>query len=167
MNETALSNLQSLAQICRNISDSPIEHRYRRSLVDAAVRAASTIVSTGGTKAFCSTGSILQWNRFWSDEAIDLYYNLKGSKTHRQTVHVRIDGRRPWTLEHRYPLNIIKHEIYDGASPQAIVDWMIQYGYSVVILHSQQPELQSCKTLEAAKDRYANISFKVHPHFEQ
>jgi hypothetical protein len=156
--------LCTLAKLC---SDAPILQKHRRTMVDTAIRAASNIVTAESTAVYNSTASILQWCPWWSERALHLYYQLRSGKTHRQTSHIRIDGKRPWTVEHEYPLNIIKHEIYNGASVEYIVNWMNTYGRAVVILHEENRLLlQSCKTLEEANNRYANIVIVRHPHFE-
>jgi hypothetical protein len=157
--------LCTLAKIC---SDAPILQKHRRTMVDTAIRAASNIVTAESTVVYNSTASILQWGVWWSERALLLYNQLRSGKTHRQTTHSKINGKRPWTVEHQYPLNIIKHEIYNGADVEYIVDWMNTYGRAVIILHEENRLLlQSCKTLEEAHNRYANIVIVRHPHFDQ
>lgn len=156
--------LCSLAKLC---SDAPLEQKHRRTLVDTALRAASNIITAESTAVYNSTASILQWGVWWSEAALNLYNQLRGGKSHRQTAHIRINGKRPWTVEHRYPLNIIKHEIYSGADVEYIVDWMMRYGAATVVLHEENKSLlQSCKTLEEAHNRYENIVIVRHPHFK-
>lgn len=163
----ALHQITTLCSLAKTCSDAPLEQKHRRTLVDAALRASSNIITAESTAVYNSTASILQWGVWWSERALYLYNQLRGSKSHRQTAHIRINGKRPWTVEHRYPLNIIKHEIYNGASVDYIVDWMMCYGAATVILHEENKILlRSCKTLQEAQHRYENIVIVRHPHFK-
>lgn len=168
MDRDSHDQIYALCNLARICSDAPILQKHRRTMVDTAIRAASNIVTAESTAVYNSTASILQWCPWWSERALDLYHQLKGHRTHRQTSHIRINGKRPWTVEHRYPLNIIKHEIYNGASVDYIVDWMMRYGAATVVLHEENKSLlQSCKTLQEAQHRYENITIVRHPYFEQ
>lgn len=168
MDETSLDQIYQLCNLARICSDAAILQKHRRTLVDTAIRAASNIVTAENLLVYNSTASILQWCPWWSERALQLYQQIRGHRTHRQTAHSRIDGKRPWTVEHRYPLNIIKHRIYNGASTDEIVTWMLRYGRSAIVLHEENRLLlQSCKTEEEAYNRYENINIIRHPHFEK
>ncbi len=168
MDQQSQDQIYALCELARICSDAPILQKHRRTMVDTAIRAASNIVTAECTAVYNSTASILQWCPWWSERALQLYQQLKGHRTHRQTSHIRINGKRPWTVEHEYPVNIIKHRINNGASTDEIVSWMNKYGRAVVILHEENKLLlQSCKTETEAQHRYENITIVRHPHFEQ
>lgn len=168
MDRDSHDQIYALCNLARICSDAPILQKHRRTMVDTAIRAASNIITAETLSVYNSTASILQWCPWWSERALDLYQQLRSGKTHRQTAHIRINGKRPWTVEHPYPVNIIKHRIYNGASTVEIVDWMLQYGRAVVILHEENKSLvQSCKTEAEAHNRYENIRIVRHPVFEK
>ena len=168
MDQQCYDQIYALCNLAKICNDAPILQKHRRTMVDAAIRAASNIVTAESISVYNSTDSILQWGVWWSERALHLYQQIKGHRTHRQTTNIRIDGKRPWTVEHEYPVNIIKHHIYNGYLTDEIVSWMLRYGRAVVVLHEENKLLmQSCKTETEAQHRYENISIVRHPHFEK
>ena len=162
-----------LAHVAQNSS---LLHKYSRTIIDSCIRGASNIETCGSTSVHCNTSSILQWGRWWSESALQHYNAVreqltvtrKGKPpTHLQITNYRENGKRPWTVEHRYPLNIIKQRVYAGASVEEIYTWIKAYGVAVIILHTENATLQSyTKTEKEAQDRYQNITILQHPNFK-
>jgi len=162
--------------IARYAADTSLIHKYKLTALDRAVRGASDIATAQNLTVFNSTQSILQHCRRWSDKAIKEYYRAyevltheRGGKppTHRQTTQFRENGKRPWIVEHPYPIKIIKDNIIAGYSTQQIYDWIWEYGTSVILLREEDPKMTTCKTVEEAHSRYDHIKILDHPHFSE
>ncbi len=160
-------------QIALHAARSPLEVKYRKSIIDKLLRGGSDLLSSRNLNCVANTSSAIQWYCWWSERALeeyDLQTELKtqerGGKapTHRQVCDARQRDRRVFTVEHQYPIAIPKQGLIDGWTLKDLVDWMWQYGTGTIITHEENRGLKSWTLdMEEAEQRYHNIERKVHP----
>lgn len=165
-----------LCDLAHEVAQRDLVLKYKKMSIAHIIRQASDLQSSQSLDVYNSTSSMLQHCRRWSDRAIDLYTQInrtlteqRGGKppSHRQCTQWRDSrGKRPFLVEHEYPLQIIRHHILeDQFHTTDIFNWIQQYGAATVILHEEDPPLITCVREHEAKDRYKHIRTRTHPHF--
>ena len=159
----------------------PINRKFAYNMVDKALRSASDVLSAECDNVVNNTMSMIQWCRQWSHDALDCYWTIKdeltelrGGKppTHRQICNYRDEaGKRPFTVEHEYPILIPKKGVLDDHwTEDELRDWMWQYGRATIITQAENARLLNhTEVMEVAQKRYSDASIVIcqHPHFQQ
>jgi hypothetical protein len=157
----------------------PINRKFAYNMVDKALRSASDVLSAECDNVVNNTMSVLQWCRQWSHGALDCYWTIKdelteqrGGKppTHRQICNYRDEqGKRPFTVEHEYPILIPKRGVLDDHwTEEALRDWMWQYGRATIITQAENSRLLNhTDDQQIAAKRYetGGVVICQHPHF--
>lgn len=160
-------------QIAFHTSRSPLETKYRKSIIDKLLRGGSDLLSSRNLNCVANTSSAIQWYCWWSERAIE-EYNLqmqlkteqRGGKppTHKQVCDSRQRDRRCFTVEHQYPIAIPKQGLIDGWTLQQLTDWMWEYGTGTIITHEENRSLTNWTLdMKEAQQRYHDIVRQVHP----
>ncbi|MGA1771929.1 MAG: hypothetical protein ACO39T_06630 [Flavobacteriaceae bacterium] len=158
-----------------------INRKFAYNMVDKALRSASDILSCECDNVVNNTMSVIQWCRQWSHDALDYYWTIKdeltelrGGKppTHRQICNYRDEhGKRPFTVEHEYPILIPKKGVLDNHWTETqLRDWVWQYGRATIITQAENARLLNhTEVMEVAQKRYSDASIVIcqHPHFQQ
>lgn len=156
-----------------------LNRKFAYNIVDKALRGASDIISSECLNVVNNTMSVIQWCRQWSHDALDEYWTIRdilteerGGKppTHRQICNWRnYAGKRPFTVEHEYPILIPKKGVLDdGWTETNLRDWMYQYGRATIITQVENARLLNhTADMQIAAKRYATggIIICQHPHF--
>ena len=160
-------------QIAWHTALSPLEVKYRKSIIDKLLRGCSDILSSRSLSCVSNTSSAIQWYCWWSERAIEMYESQakqlthsRGGRapTHRQVCDARVQGKRCFTVEHQYPIAIPKQGLIDGWTFDELVDWMWEYGCGTIVTQEENSQLtQWTLNMEEAEQRYANIVRTPHP----
>ena len=173
-----VDKLIHVAHYCTTLQ---MNRKFAYNLVDRSLRAASDILSAQCTNVVNNTASVIQWTTQWSEEAMIEYDRIKaqlterrGGKppTHRQITQWRdVRGKRPFTVEHEYPILIPKKGVLDDKwTENELNEWMWKYGRATIITHPENARLLNhTDCMEIASKRYktANIKTLKHPTFAQ
>ena len=158
-----------------------MNRKFAYNLVDRALRAASDVLSAECVNVVNNTASVIQWTTQWSEAAMDEYARIdalltekRGGKppTHRQITQWRdCRGKRPFTVEHEYPILIPKKGVLDDKwTEEQLNVWMWKYGRATIITHPENDRLLNHKAdMQIASKRYktANINVLNHPNFKE
>lgn len=163
-------------RLAHHIAQTELIVKYKKAILDRCLRGASDLISCESINVHNNTMSMIQWCLRWSEEALDTYYEVKESlthkrngkpPTHRQICDARdVAGKRYWTVEHEHPLIIPKEGLmFENWSLDQLLDWMFLYGSATIITQSENKKLLSfTKDMEEAKKRYSDVSIKVLLH---
>jgi len=158
----------------------PCNRKFAYNLVDRALRSASDVLSSECDNVVNNTMSVIQWCRAWSEAALHEYSQIQTTlteeragkpPTHRQICNWRTrSGKRPFTVEHEYPILIPKKGVLDnGWTEDALRDWMWKYGAATIITQEENARLLNhTEDMSIASRRYedAHIKRRRHPHFD-
>jgi len=158
-----------------------LDRKFAYNIVDRALRAASDIISSECLNVVNNTMSVIQWCRQWSHDALDEYWTIRDilteerngkPPTHRQICNWRDSNRkRPFTVEHEYPILIPKKGVLDDAwTEDQLRDWMYKYGRATIITQAENARLLNhTADMQIARKRYDTASIVIcqHPHFQQ
>lgn len=156
-----------------------LNRKFAYNIVDKALRSASDIISAECLNVVNNTMSVIQWCKQWSDQALHEYWQIKdilteerGGKppTHRQICNYRdLNRKRPFTVEHEYPILIPKRGVLDDHwTEDQLRDWMWRYGRATIITHAENDRLlnhTADQQIAAKRYKTANIVICKHPHF--
>lgn len=167
---------KNLLHLCWYATRVELDRKFASSVVDRTLRASSDIISAENVSVVNNTASVLQWCKYWSVEALELYYRVekelseqKGKPpSHRQVTQERDEqNKRYWTVEHQYPILIPKTNLLDNNwSEQTLVDWMFKYGKATIVTQEENDRLLPyTQDMDLASKRYnqANITITTHP----
>lgn len=169
-----VDKLLHVAHYCTTLQ---MNRKFAYNLVDRSLRAASDVLSAQCTNVVNNTASVLQWTTQWSEEAITEYDRIKGElterragkpPTHRQITQWRdIRGKRPFTVEHEYPILIPKKGVLDDHwTEQELKDWMWKYGKATIITHPENDRLLNhTADMQIAAKRYSTAGIKTVHHY--
>jgi len=171
-----VDGLIHLAWYCAH---APVLRKFAYNMVDRSLRSASDVLSAECQNVVNNTMSVIQWCRWWSHDALDEYWTIRDRlteeragkpPTHRQICQWRdANGKRPFTVEHEYPILIPKKGVLDrGWTEAELRDWMWQYGRATIITHAENQRLLAHTEDQAiAAKRYSEGGVVVcqHPHF--
>ena len=157
-----------------------MNRKFAYNLVDRALRAASDILSARCVNVVNNTASVLQWTVQWSEAAYDKYQQINKRltekrdgkpPTHRQITQWRdAYSKRPFTVEHEYPILIPKKGVLDDRwTEQELKDWMWKYGRATIITHPENDRLLNhTADMQIARKRYSDAKIIIcnHPHFK-
>jgi hypothetical protein len=158
-----------------------LDRKFAYNIVDRALRAASDIISAECLNVVNNTMSVIQWCRQWSDQALHEYWTIRDvlteeragkPPTHRQICNYRDTARkRPFTVEHEYPILIPKKGVLDDQWTETeLRDWMYQFGRATIITQAEnQRLLNHTADMQIAAKRYSTASIIIcqHPHFHK
>jgi len=158
-----------------------MNRKFAYNLVDRALRAASDVLSAQCINVVNNTASVIQWTVQWSEAAFDEYQRIDAllteersgkPPTHRQITQWRdASNKRPFTVEHEYPILIPKKGVLDDRwTEEELTVWMWKYGRATIITHPENARLLNhTDCMEIASKRYktANIKTLKHPTFAQ
>ena len=153
--------------------------KFAYNMVDKALRSASDVLSCECDNVVNNTMSVIQWCRQWSCNALDEYWKIRDilteqregkPPTHRQICNWRDEhGKRPFTVEHEYPILIPKKGVLDDKWTETrLNEWMWQYGRATIITQAENARLLNHTADQAiAAKRYINGGVVIcqHPHF--
>lgn len=156
-----------------------LDRKFKYNIIDRSLRGASDIISAESTSVVNNTASVLQWTKWWSDGALQVYWQIRDElteqrkgkpPTHRQITQWRDPQRkRPFTVEHEYPILIPKKGVLDDGWTEAeLQDWMFQYGRATIITQAENARLLNhTADMQIARKRYVDASITIcdHPHF--
>lgn len=172
---------ESLLHLAHYTTTLQLDRKFKYNIIDRTLRAASDIISAESTRVVNNTASVLQWTKWWSSDALFQYWeiceeltSIRNGKppTHRQITQYRdANGKRPFTVEHEYPILIPKKGVLDDRwTNQQLNDWMFQYGRATIITQEENARLLShTADMQIARKRYSDASIVIcdHPHFQQ
>lgn len=156
-----------------------LNRKFAYNIVDRALRAASDILSAECDNVVNNTMSVIQWCRQWSEAALHQYTHINSilteqregkPPTHRQICNWRdSSGKRPFTVEHEYPILIPKKGVLDlNWTEETLRDWMWQYGRATIITQAENQRLLNHTDDQGiAAKRYSEGGVVIcqHPHF--
>tara|TARA_A100001015_G_scaffold291635_1_gene366040 strand:+ start:400 stop:945 length:546 start_codon:yes stop_codon:yes gene_type:complete len=171
--------VNKLVHIAHYSTQINLNRKFAYNIVDRALRAASDILSAESLNVVNNTASVIQWCRQWSDQALHEYWTIRDEltetrngkpPTHRQICNYRdINRKRPFTVEHEYPILIPKKGILDdGWTEDQLRVWMYKYGRATIITQAENARLLNhTADMQIAAKRYDNASITIcdHPHF--
>jgi hypothetical protein len=172
--------VNKLVHIAHYSTQINLNRKFAYNIVDRALRAASDILSAESLNVVNNTASVIQWTKWWSDQALHQYWQIKDRltelrngkpPTHRQITQWRDAlGKRPFTVEHEYPILIPKKGVLDDKwTEQQLKDWMFQYGRATIITQEENARLLShTADMQIARKRYSDAKITIcdHPHFK-
>ena len=156
-----------------------MNRKFAYNLVDRALRAASDVLSAECVNVVNNTASVIQWTTQWSEAAMAEYARIDAlltekrsgkPPTHRQITQWRdVRGKRPFTVEHEYPILIPKKGVLDDKWTETrLNEWMWKYGRATIITHPENDRLLNhTADMQIASKRYsvAGIKTVYHPNF--
>ena len=171
--------VNKLVHIAHYSTQINLNRKFAYNIVDRALRAASDILSAESLNVVNNTASVIQWCRQWSDQALHEYWTIRDEltetrngkpPTHRQICNYRdINRKRPFTVEHEYPVLIPKKGILDdGWTEDQLRDWMYKYGRATIITQAENARLLNhTADQQIAAKRYSTAKILIcqHPHF--
>jgi len=156
-----------------------LNRKFAYNMVDKALRSASDVLSCECENVVNNTMSVIQWCHQWSHNALDQYWAIKDKltherkgkpPTHRQICNWRDAlGKRPFTVEHEFPILIPKKGVLDNQwTEDQLRTWMWQYGRATIITQAENARLLNhTDDMQVAKTRYKSGGVVIcsHPHF--
>lgn len=172
-------DVEELIHIAHYSTTLKLDRKFKYNIVDKALRSASDILSAESLRVVNNTASVIQWCKQWSQAALYRYEEIderltsaRDGKppTHRQICEWRDEFRkRPFTVEHEYPILIPKKGVLDDHWTESqLREWMFEFGRATIITQEENARLLNhTADMQIAAKRYANakIFVKQHPHF--
>lgn len=160
-------------------AQAPVLRKFAYNMTDRALRSASDVLSAECQNVVNNTMSVIQWCRQWSEAALHQYAHINRilteerqgkPPTHRQICQWRDEhGKRPFTVEHEYPILIPKKGVLDrGWTEEMLRDWMWEFGRATIITQAENQRLLAhTEDQHVAAKRYSDGGVVIcqHPHF--
>lgn len=149
----------------------------KKKAIDIDARLCSDALSCDVPSVTHTSEYVLSKGIWWSQTALELFWNAKiynkdGSLA--RTVRQRRKGyesnckRRMFTVEHEYPLGILKSKVMqkEFKSVQAVKNYLLKYNKATIVTHAEDTKLENsgkktAKTIQEASDRYEKCGIKV------
>ena len=137
----------------------------KKKAIDVDYRIITDLISCESSHVSHHTPYIIRNCKWWSKKAIEIFNNTEGSFADK--CNVKINGKRAYSVEHEYPVGIIKNMIVKKLfkTEKEVYNHIKKYGRVIIVSHEENYQLswkqKTANTIEEAHNRYNQIGIEV------
>ena len=158
-------SIQFFSKRLYDIQFADISLNAKKKAIDMDYRIITDLISCRLKSVSHSTPYIIKNCKWWSKKAVELFSKTEGTISER--CNLKINGKRAYSVEHEYPVGIIKNKIVNKQfkSQQEIVNYIKEYG-RVIIVHCDENyrltvNQKTANTIEEAHNRYNKVGIEI------
>lgn len=166
MRQVTLDVVRTFAKRLYDIQHAEIPVNPKKMSIDRDYRIITDFVSTEEEFVSHSTPHLIRNNKWWSVGAIEKFRSYSDLKW-RERCDMYENGRRAYSIEHEYPVGIIKTMLMNKefSDPEQIVNFCLRYGRMVILTSDENDMLnkvsKTCNTIDEAYERYSSLDIIV------
>jgi len=147
------------------LQNAPISINAIKMTIDKDYRTISDLISCEEHEVSHNTSYMIRNCKWWSKKAVELFNNIDDKFSKK--CDFKINGKRAFTVEHEYPVGIIKNMIVNKQfnSAEEIEDHIKKYAKNIIVTLDENIYLtansKSANTITEAETRYSKAGIEV------